>query len=78
MRAKVGDWLVIEARTLDHHRRQGRIVGVSSTDGSPPYRVQWVEDDHESIVYPGPEARIEPHPVPPTAGRHEVVGPDRP
>jgi Domain of unknown function (DUF1918) len=68
MRAKVGEWLIIEARILGGCRRQGRIVGVSKADGSPPYRVQWVEDDHESIVYPGPEARIEPHPVPPATG----------
>ena len=66
MRANVGDWLVIEGRTLGQARRQGRIVEVHHLDGSPPYRVRWVEDDHESLVYPGPEARIEPHPVAPS------------
>ena len=34
-------------------------------DGTPPYRVRWVEDDHETLVFPGPEAHIEPVPVRP-------------
>lgn len=70
MRANVGDWLVIEQNTLDRARRQGEIIEVADPDGSPPYRVRWVEDDHESLVFPGPEARIEPHPVPPAVKSH--------
>ncbi|MGD9527129.1 DUF1918 domain-containing protein [Pseudonocardia sp.] len=66
MRAKVGDWLIIEGRKVDDRRRQGQILEVQHADGSPPYRVRWVEDGHESVVFPGPEARIEPHPVPPS------------
>jgi hypothetical protein len=71
MQAHVGDWLIIEGRTLDEPRRQGEIVELVHPDGSPPYRVRWVEDDHESLVFPGPGARVESHPVPPAAGiRH--------
>jgi hypothetical protein len=66
MRAKVGDWLIIEGRKVDDPRRQGQILEVQHADGSPPYRVRWVEDGHESVVFPGPEARIEPHPVAPS------------
>lgn len=68
MWAKIGDWLVLEGRTLDAGRRQGQVVELVHEDGSPPYRVRWVEDDHESLVFPGPEARIQPHPVPPEYG----------
>jgi len=46
MKARVGDWLVIEGRTLGERRRQGQIIGPAH-----------------------PDARIEPHPVPPSAGR---------
>jgi len=71
MKASVGDWLVVESQTLDRPRRQGEIVEVRQPDGSPPYRVRWVDDDHESLVFPGPEARIEQHPVTPSGGRHD-------
>lgn len=67
MQAQVGEWLVIEGKTLDDRRRQGQIVALVHTDGSPPYHVRWMEDNHESLVYPGPGARIEAEPVPPAA-----------
>jgi hypothetical protein len=70
MKAHTGDWLVIEGTTVGDHRRQGEIVEVSHPDGSPPYRVRWVEDDHESVVFPGPDARIEPGPTPPSVHLH--------
>ena len=66
MRAQVGDWLVIEGRELDDRRRQGQIVEVSHVDGSPPYRVRWDDDEHESLVFPGPGAHVEHSPVQPS------------
>jgi hypothetical protein len=66
MKAQIGDWVVIEGATLDIPRRQGQIVEVLHADGSPPYRVRWVDDDHLSLVFPGPGARIEAHPVAPS------------
>lgn len=68
MKAEVGDWLVIEGRRLDARRRRGEVVGLVHEDGSPPFRVRWVEDGHETLVVPGPEAHIESHPVPPAPG----------
>lgn len=65
MLAKIGDWLVIEKRTLGARRRRGMVTAVGHEDGSPPFRVRWVEDDHESLVLPGPDARVEPHAEPP-------------
>jgi hypothetical protein len=68
MKASVGDWLVVESQTLDRPRRQGEIVEVRQPDGSPPYRVRWAGDDHESLVFPGPEAHIEHQPATPSGG----------
>jgi hypothetical protein len=31
---------------------------VLSKDGQPPYRVRWTTDDHISVVFPGPDARV--------------------
>ena len=58
MRAHVGDWLVVEGRTAEQHRRQGLITEVHSDDGSPPYAVHWLDDDHQALVYPGPDAVV--------------------
>ena len=74
MKAEVGDWLVIEGRRLDARRRKGVVVGLVHADGSPPFRVRWVEDGHETLVVPGPEAHIEPPPVAPDPGSPEPPG----
>jgi hypothetical protein len=60
MKAQVGDHLIIEGTTLSDPRRVGVIVEVSHPDGTPPYLVRWENDEHESLVIPGPTARIEP------------------
>jgi hypothetical protein len=59
MKAKVGDRLVIEGTNLGEPRRVGVVTEVSHQDGSPPYMVRWVTDDHETLVFPGPTARVE-------------------
>jgi hypothetical protein len=58
MHAKAGDWLIVETSTLDRHSIRGRIEEVLSKDGQPPYRVRWTTDDHISVVFPGPDARV--------------------
>lgn len=76
MRAQVGNWLIVEGLTDASSRRQGQIVEVDHADGSPPYWVRWLGDDHSSLVFPGPDARVEAHPVhygpPGAAGSGEV------
>ncbi|HEX3829132.1 MAG TPA: DUF1918 domain-containing protein [Sporichthyaceae bacterium] len=58
MRANPGDWLLIESATLNRQCRRGRIEDISGTDGAPPYRVRWADDDHVSVVVPGPDAHV--------------------
>ncbi|HEX7659623.1 MAG TPA: DUF1918 domain-containing protein [Pseudonocardiaceae bacterium] len=58
MRAKAGDWLVVETSSVDRHSIRGHIEEVLSADGEPPYRVRWTDDDHVSVVFPGPDARV--------------------
>lgn len=60
MKARTGDWLVVNEPTVDGHRRVGRITAVEHQDGTPPYRVHWTDTDHEALVFPGPDARVEP------------------
>lgn len=66
--AQVGNWIVVHGRTLDDPVREGLVVGVPHADGTPPYLVRWSDDDHTSLVFPGPDARIltvAPHAAPP-------------
>ena len=60
MHAEVGNWIIVHGRTLDAPSREGRIDEVVHEDGSPPYLVHWLDDDHRSVVFPGPDATIVP------------------
>ena len=58
MKAKVGDWLVMKALTIDQPEQRGLITEVHSDDGSPPYVVHWLDSDHIATVFPGPDAIV--------------------
>lgn len=59
MKARPGDRLVLEGVHFDGSRRVGVITEVRGAAGGPPYLVRWFDDDHVTLVYPGPEARVE-------------------
>lgn len=58
MRAHQGDWLVIKSPAVGKPDQRGLIIEVRSADGSPPYVVRWIQDDHVSTIFPGPDAVI--------------------
>ena len=57
MHAQVGDWLVVRSHTEGSPDRHAEILETGH-DGSPPFTVRWDDDDHEGIVFPGPDAQI--------------------
>lgn len=59
MKANVGDRIVIVSSTLDHHTRDGRIVEVRGADGDPPYLVEWSDNGHQGLIFPGPDAHVQ-------------------
>ena len=63
MLAKVGDRLVLEGIRVGDHRRIGVITQLRHEDGSPLYLVRWLDDDHEVLVFPGPDAKVQPSTV---------------
>lgn len=58
MKANVGDWLVVKGRTNEQSEHRGMITEVNHADGSPPYTVRWLEDGHEALMFPGPDALV--------------------
>jgi len=60
MLAHVGDRLVLEGVHVGDARRVGVITAVRHPDGTPPYEVRWLDTGHEALIYPGPEAHVEP------------------
>ena len=59
MTGAVGDRLVVRSQHVDGPVRDGEIIEVKHTDGSPPYRVRWSDTGHEALVFPGPDAFVE-------------------
>jgi hypothetical protein len=59
MKAKAGDRLILEGPRVGDNRRIGAILEVRHPDGTPPYVVRWLDDDHEALVFPGSDARVE-------------------
>ena len=59
MQAHSGDWLVVHSHTDRGRVRRAEIVATAA-DGEPPFRVRWVGDNHQSVVFPGPDAQVIP------------------
>jgi hypothetical protein len=60
MKAHVGDRIVLEGAHVGDHRRIGVIMELRREDGTPPYLVHWLDNDHEGLIFPGPDSRVEP------------------
>ncbi|MCX2949134.1 DUF1918 domain-containing protein [Lentzea sp. NEAU-D7] len=52
MKAKRGDWLV------EADGRRGQITAVKHEDGRPPFLVRWLDNEHETLVFPGPDSHV--------------------
>ncbi|HMG29178.1 MAG TPA: DUF1918 domain-containing protein [Jiangellaceae bacterium] len=59
MHAQVGDRLHVHGRAVGNVDRVGEIVEVRGGEGGPPYLVRF-DDGHERLVFPGPDATVEP------------------
>lgn len=62
MIARTGDRLVLEGTRSGDAFRVGVIVALRHSDGTPPYEVRWLDDGCTGLVFPGPQARVEPPP----------------
>lgn len=59
MNATVGDRLRMHGNIVGQRARAGEIIEIHGSDGGPPYLVRF-DDGHIGLVYPGPDAVVEP------------------
>ena len=59
MKASVGDRIIIEGRKQGEPARDGRVVEVRTEDGGPPYGVEWSDNGHVTLFFPGPDAKVQ-------------------
>ena len=59
MRASIGDRLHIHTNHIGSDDHYGRIIEIRGANGAPPYLVEF-PDGHTSLVFPGPDAVVEP------------------
>jgi hypothetical protein len=60
MKAHVGDRIVLAGVHVGDPRRVGVVTALRHEDGTPPYVVRWLDTGHEALIFPGPDARVEP------------------
>ena len=60
MIAQVGDRIVVKGTHVGDRIRVGVIMALRHADGTPPYEVRWLDSGQEALVFPGPEAHVEP------------------
>ena len=59
MRASVGDRIVIRGHRVGEPDRDCEVLEVRGVDGGSPYLVRWGDREHETLVFPGPDATVE-------------------
>lgn len=65
MRAAVGDRIVSRSAVVGGHVREGVVVELRHEGGEPPFVVEWSDSGERTLVFPGPDTRVEPgeHPA---------------
>ena len=59
MQASVGDRIIIKGHRQGEHDRDCKVLEVHGADGASPYIVQWGDDGHQSLFFPGSDAVVE-------------------
>ena len=58
MHAQVGERLVVRGRHQGEADRDGEILEVHGSGGTPPYLVRWSADGHVGLFFPGSDAFV--------------------
>lgn len=58
MKAKTGDWYVVQGWDSGQPERRGMIIVAHGVNGAPPYDIRWLDNGDVETVYPDSEAVI--------------------
>jgi hypothetical protein len=58
MRASVGDRIIVKGHRVGEPDRDCKVLEVRGPDGGPPYLVQWEDNGHEALYFPGSDAEV--------------------
>jgi hypothetical protein len=58
MNASIGDRMIIKTHHNGEPDHDGEILEVHGTNGGPPYLVRWEDTGHETLFFPGPDAKV--------------------
>jgi Domain of unknown function (DUF1918) len=59
MQASVGDRVVVHGHQSGEPDRDGEVLEVRGSDGSPPYVVRWGDSGHETLFFLGSDATVQ-------------------
>ena len=59
MEAHIGDHVVVEGARVGQPRRSGEVLEILRGAGGDRLRVRWEGTDHETVLAPGPDLRVE-------------------
>ena len=58
MKARAGDMIEVRGRHIESLPRLGEVLEVRGEEGVPPYLIQWDDEPHQCIYFPGTDAIV--------------------
>lgn len=58
MKARAGDWYVMQGRTSGQPERRGMVIRAHGVNGAPPFDIRWLDNGDVETVVPSSDAVI--------------------
>jgi hypothetical protein len=58
MKAHAGDMIEARGWRINDRVRRGQVLEVRGDDGAPPYLMQWDDNPHQCLYFPGSDAVV--------------------
>jgi hypothetical protein len=58
MQAAAGDHIIIRGHRINEAAREAVVLEARGADNHAPFMVRWLDDGHEGLFFPGPDAVV--------------------